>query len=379
MADRISDLAVAQALVGTELVEVSQDVGGGLNSRQLALSVLLGWFKANGIKHHVDTRDPTVNDDETQGFSGVGPESSGSIWVNESGDGEIFRCTSAAVGAARWINTSLTLDELGSMALVDDAPSDGEIYARKDGGWQKLGTAATAQFNRMPFANLLGYSGRFADMSGHIDGQFGLRLMASPFDKTSFFVAYNGSTFASVGQFIHDNTDFGGNAGNMTQTTVDLINAMGRAGYEGRYGVEFYIMEIAAGLGTAASLTGSSGDLYLMATNGSKAMFAFEGLASFSGWVRAIDGEIGLWGTSDWVFTAVNGVPEPAPYLLSPAQGWVYVEAIRQQVFGYDASFPRFYGERGVSKVQIACPAVFSGYVRTGGHVSPVPSAGTIL
>jgi len=380
MADRISDLAIAQALAGTELMEVSQDVGGSLSSRQLALSVLLGWFKANGIKHHVDTRDPTVNDDETQGFSGVGPESSGSIWVNESGDGEIFRCTSAAAGAARWINTSLTLDELGSMAVVDDAPSDGEIHARKDGAWAQLGSGATADQAAFPFTNLIGYGGRQADMSANTYGMFTQQVSSSPFDFTSSWMFYNGATVSEAGKFIHNNDDFGGNLGSMTQTTIDLINAMGRTGTYARYGIEFYIAELSCVGGTANELLSTG--LYLALGNGSKFIFSASSFSTFTGWVRAVDGDAALFGNphSEGDVREINGVPHLSPnyYILTPAEGWVFMRYVRVAPQGYDASFPRFYGERNVTKIQIACPAFFCGAVDPGIYTAPLLSAGSM-
>ena len=57
---------------------------------------------------------PGVSDDETDGYS------FGSIWVDRSGTpSEIYKCLDATEGAAEWVNTSLTLDDLGSMALED--------------------------------------------------------------------------------------------------------------------------------------------------------------------------------------------------------------------------------------------------------------------
>lgn len=53
--------------------------------------------------------DPTVNDDSTQGYS------LRSWWLNNVSQ-EAFICLSAAPGAAHWEKSTLTLDELGSMA-----------------------------------------------------------------------------------------------------------------------------------------------------------------------------------------------------------------------------------------------------------------------
>lgn len=57
---------------------------------------------------------PTVNDDDTAGYS------VGSLWFdNVASPKEAYRCLDAATGAAVWVNTTLTIAELGSMALQD--------------------------------------------------------------------------------------------------------------------------------------------------------------------------------------------------------------------------------------------------------------------
>lgn len=71
--------------------------------------------------HKTDaTRDPTANDDDSD-TSGVGTEFSvNSIWINQSASPvEVWRCVDASTGAASWIKTSFTVDELGTMATQD--------------------------------------------------------------------------------------------------------------------------------------------------------------------------------------------------------------------------------------------------------------------
>ena len=128
---KISDLAEAAALQGTELLEISQTVEGNLESRRVALSVLQAYLGSGGsgyLDNLSASTDPGATDDGSLGYS------AGSTWFNVS-SGEIFRCLDAAEGAAVWAKTSLTLDELGSMATVNDAPSDGNAYVRQNGAW----------------------------------------------------------------------------------------------------------------------------------------------------------------------------------------------------------------------------------------------------
>lgn len=63
------------------------------------------------LNNYSATTDPTVNDDSGDGYS------PGSIWYNSTGTGEAFLCVDATLGAAKWIKTTLTVDELGSAAF----------------------------------------------------------------------------------------------------------------------------------------------------------------------------------------------------------------------------------------------------------------------
>lgn len=114
---KISEMPTAAPLDGTELFEVSQTAGGLLSSRKLALSVLAAFLGGAGPKNTTAPVDPTVNDDESQGYSGF-DAGGGSLWFNTVSR-EVFRCADATAGAAEWIKTTLTIDELGSAALAE--------------------------------------------------------------------------------------------------------------------------------------------------------------------------------------------------------------------------------------------------------------------
>ncbi|KPJ66514.1 MAG: hypothetical protein AMJ43_07730, partial [Coxiella sp. DG_40] len=97
------------------------DLGGTLDvtgTTTLATS-LTGTLRADSGVVSIDpvpkvnytaTAAPTVNDDDTEGYS------VGSTWIDISAD-EAYRCLDATTGAAFWIETTLTSDELGSMAV----------------------------------------------------------------------------------------------------------------------------------------------------------------------------------------------------------------------------------------------------------------------
>lgn len=89
------------------------DLDNATNARQ-NLGVEIGVDVAQYIKNNYSaTSAPTVNDDADSGYS------VGSLWIDTSSPNEAYRCTDNTVGAAEWVNTSLEIDELGSMATQD--------------------------------------------------------------------------------------------------------------------------------------------------------------------------------------------------------------------------------------------------------------------
>lgn len=58
------------------------------------------------------TVDPTISNDSSEGYS------VGSTWYNIVSK-EVFKCIDASVGAADWVLTTLTLDDLGALAAQD--------------------------------------------------------------------------------------------------------------------------------------------------------------------------------------------------------------------------------------------------------------------
>jgi hypothetical protein len=78
-------------------------------------------LNALGVKNNLSaTSDPTVNNDTSEGYAAF------SRWVNTSNN-EYFLCLDATNGAAVWFKSSLTLDELGTAALVDMGVSASQI------------------------------------------------------------------------------------------------------------------------------------------------------------------------------------------------------------------------------------------------------------
>lgn len=89
------------------------NIGNALSDAgEWALCVDLAAIEILPLNNYSATVDPTVNDDSGDGYS------AGSVWYNSTGTGEAFLCVNASVGAAVWIKTTLTVDELGSAAFT---------------------------------------------------------------------------------------------------------------------------------------------------------------------------------------------------------------------------------------------------------------------
>ena len=78
-------------------------------------------------KRNIAAADPDVTNDETEGYS------EWSLWANSS-TSEVFRCIDATEGAAVWVKTTLTIDELGTAALEDVGTAIGDVVQLEDVG-----------------------------------------------------------------------------------------------------------------------------------------------------------------------------------------------------------------------------------------------------
>ncbi|HBN9476461.1 TPA: DUF2793 domain-containing protein [Pseudomonas aeruginosa] len=253
---------------------------------------------------------------------------------------------------------------------MSDAPSDGSNYARNNGAWGKLGTAAGADLNGMPFLNLMPDSGRYA---GSINP---LVLRFTEAFSSSFLTPWNGASIADGGKYIYDNTTNGGTAGNLNQRVQDLLAAMGRSsGSLARYGVEFYTAVLTAGPNATTGSTGADGTTrYLQMTNSSRALFIANGWCTAVLWIRAEAGSLHFMPstapTTDYKIW-LNGVSVLPGQVLTPSDGWKHVRISKKSAQGYDNGFPFLYMSLGASAA-MACPAFFGGLVDPGIHVAPI-------
>ena len=91
--------ATEAATVATNITELAGG-GGGVGG---------------GINNEASSRAPSAGDDEDDGYA------VGSLWFwttnLSAGNFEAYRCLDATADAAEWLNSTLTIDELGSIAV----------------------------------------------------------------------------------------------------------------------------------------------------------------------------------------------------------------------------------------------------------------------
>ncbi|WP_296029285.1 hypothetical protein [uncultured Alcanivorax sp.] len=333
--------------------EVTVAVQGG-QTVGLTYQQLKDWVK---FKNKLDaTADPGVNDDSTAGYE------PGSRWLNNAvSPKRWWICTDATAGAAVWDVLSLSEDELGTAALVNTGTGAGDVPLNSD-----LGTAAYEQANQLPFTSQLKFSGRLTD------AEYGINIGGGFENVGAVFTPYNGSTVSDAGQFIHNNSDYGGTAGNMTQAVIDLIEAQGRDSSRLRYGPEFRIAEFLAGGGTNASSSGPFGTKYALIVPDSNDLgLGADNFTTVCFWVAAVDNPVYLDLVSGNMRHWVNGVePAESTYVLSPADGWVFYRVTEQSNLGYTTRTPRVAASLG-DRIRLALPSKFAGFFDPGIYLSP--------
>lgn len=221
----------------------------------------------------------------------------------------------------------------------------------------------TAHRQDAPAINLLSDSGRFA---GRIDPL--LHSLATPWANHSFLSAYNGATFAEAGKYISNNTTYGGLSGELNQTVIDLLAAMGRQPDHTRYGVEFYVTAITQGVGVAVPIEGADGvTRYLVTANLSRNFTGPSGDVTWIAWVRVVSGSAHIGAAAYF-----NGVAAQAGAVL-PFDQWTHVRETVYSPMGYNNAVPYLCATAG-SVIQVACQAVFAGRVHIDKHTAPIPS-----
>lgn len=98
--------------------DVDEDQGNSLMTRDYGDAR----YRPYALDNLTATTAPTANDDSDDGYS------AGSVWFDTSASPpESYKCIDATVGSAVWVQTTLTIDELGTVATKDYGTASAEI------------------------------------------------------------------------------------------------------------------------------------------------------------------------------------------------------------------------------------------------------------
>ena len=173
-------------------------------------------------KRTIAAAAPTVNDDETAGYSAW------SLWADTSGaQPEVYRCLDAATGAAVWALTTLTIDELGTAATADKGLAAGNVL-QADQTEASTATATTLALGTATTRHLLtgtttvtGFTGTAGVMyTCRADGAFLLTHHA-----TNLIITQTGASITTAAGDTFDVLMITGN----TARVVNYIRASGMA------------------------------------------------------------------------------------------------------------------------------------------------------
>lgn len=199
--------------------------------------------------------------------------------------------------------------------------------------------------------------------SGRFAGNSAKSTTIGAFEHPSYIVGYNGTTFASAGKFITNNTDYGGSGGNLAPTVKDLIDKIRSAsGNYRRYGVEFYVAEYTKGSGTSGSALNIGGVNYYISLIPSAGPMVPR--MTFHAYLRAIDAPIVVV-CQPGMTLFLDGVPYTTHQLIEPSDGWVSVliwyEVNPYESVGYQPEVFLIRAANDGNRYQMACPALMGG------------------
>lgn len=199
------------------------------------------------------------------------------------------------------------------------------------------------------------------------------------------FTELNFATTALGGSFIHNNTDFGGSAGAMTSSLVDLMNKSATlATIDKRYGSTFNTALTTAGSGTAAGGGGPHAGMYSMLIPFQPLSFSSPLTCSVWARNRSASNDVGFICSTietDLSTFALDGVLAPGSIdgsgrgILTAADGWKHfsIQTVARDL-GYLSNIFRFYGVAG-DQVETALPTILPGAI----PVNKIPLAAKVL
>lgn len=210
------------------------------------------------------------------------------------------------------------------------------------------------------YTNLDVNNGRFSSDVG---------VIATTTDAGSF-VSHNLSTLSMIDKFVDDNITNGGVGAALPTNVSDLMTELVEAGRTDQLnGYEFFILDILAGAGVDDGINENSVDYYPILSTDRTRLGRIGQEVTWQGWVRVSTvSQVALLGdaTTD---VYVDGAEVANPYILSEADGWVFVKLVKTLVNEYENFFPSIRCVDGTT-VHVALSGFFDGDVDIPSHLS---------
>lgn len=203
------------------------------------------------------------------------------------------------------------------------------------------------------FFNLLEDAGRF---TGSPEPK---TRSAATFVAPSYLTTYNGSAFSTHGRFFYNTSTFGGTATALDLDVEELIETLTTSTYYRRYGIEFWVMKVACGAGTAFSKTFNSVTRYMSMNNIGSPLW---NRLTWGAHLKVLSGSVAVRNTGTEFDLYRNGVKQTDTVVLSDTDGWnqmVYTQTKDPLThIGFDTTLYKLFAEPN-SEYLMALPFLF--------------------
>lgn len=223
-------------------------------------------------------------------------------------------------------------------------------------------TERSTEDNPSPVINLYQDGGRFGSLP---EAQ---ATAVGTFGAPAYISAANSAVIAAGPRFIFNNNDFGGSSGALDADVLSLTqkikDTVASSGVYGRYGVEYYLLQITAGAGTSTSRTIEGVTHYLaFSTYSAPLPLQF----SWNAMILTKSGSVGVDLTSTERMY-LDGRRQRIARVIEAADGWKQVTRLfdipSDLSMGYNNIFPGIFATPG-SVFYLAMPCLAAGLIKT--------------
>jgi hypothetical protein len=282
--------------------------------------------------------------------------------VAEGGDGNL-RYTLNKEGASKILSLLMQSNWSGRAEIGLTGDDDLHVKMSADGStWRDALTIAGASGKvSFPSTNMLtDYAVNLYQDSGRFAGNGVNSITVGAFAFPAYLTRYNSTTATGLAKFVTDNADYGG-AGAALHAEVRSLIDMIRDPTARRYGVEFWVAQLAHGAGANAPLSYLAQTWYLSLLS---TLLPRIPSVTFHVYVKALDAAVVVVRNAGQTMVR-NGVVSTDHVTIAPADGWVSLtvrdDSNPRATYGYAPSFLSVYAKTAGDRYLIACPALMGG------------------